>query len=163
MPGLERRVSDSSGFTVPAARFIHTLRGSRPRARMSSENEVSFAKFFSTRLLTKVPEPCLRISRPSSTSSSMALRTVMRETSSISARSRSGGSASSGRDDAVFDGAAQRALQLLIERLRARVIERRQYLRKSWQGDFPLKCANHAIGILPMQYHLVPCAIGVSI
>jgi len=60
------------------------------------ENEVSFAKFFSTRLLTNVPEPCLRTSRPSSASSSMALRTVMRETPSISARSRSGGSASSG-------------------------------------------------------------------
>ena len=96
MPGLERSVSDSSGVTVPSARFSHTLRGLRPRARMSSENEVSFAKFFSTRLLTKVPEPCLRISSPSSTSPSMALRTVMRETASISARSRSGGRASSG-------------------------------------------------------------------
>ena len=50
VPGLERSVSDSSGVTVPAARFSHTLRGLRPRARMSSENEVSLEKFFSTRL-----------------------------------------------------------------------------------------------------------------
>ena len=93
---------------------------------MSSENEVSFAKFFSTRLLTKVPEPCLRISRPSSTSPSMALRTVMRETESMSARSRSGGRCVVGPDDPVLDGCAQRALQLLIKRLCARFIERRQ-------------------------------------
>jgi hypothetical protein len=82
--------------TVPAARFSHTLRGLRPRARMSSENDVSFEKFFSTRLLTKVPEPCRRTSKPSSTSPSIALRTVMRDTANSSARSRSGGSASSG-------------------------------------------------------------------
>ena len=51
VPGLERSVSDSSGVTVPLARLSHTLRGLRPRARMSSENEVSFEKFFSTRSL----------------------------------------------------------------------------------------------------------------
>ncbi len=45
------------GVTVPAARLSHTLRGVRPRARMSSENEVSFAKFLCTRVDTKLPEP----------------------------------------------------------------------------------------------------------
>ena len=51
---------------------------------MSSENEVSFAKFFSTRVRTKVPEPWRRTSKPSSTSPSIALRTVMRETAKSS-------------------------------------------------------------------------------
>ena len=33
---------------MPSERRNQTLRGVRPRARMSSENEVSFEKFFST-------------------------------------------------------------------------------------------------------------------
>jgi hypothetical protein len=96
VPGLRRMVSASSGVTVPFSRLSHTLRGCRPRARMSSENEDSCAKFFSTRDLTKVPEPWRRASSPSATSPSIALRTVMREIRSSSARSRSAGSASLG-------------------------------------------------------------------
>ena len=57
VPGLERSVSDSSGVTVPAERCSQTLRGVRPRARMSSENEVSLEKFFSTRATRKCPSP----------------------------------------------------------------------------------------------------------
>ena len=37
-------------MTVPLERLIHSLRGVRPRARMSSENDVSFAKFLSMRV-----------------------------------------------------------------------------------------------------------------
>jgi hypothetical protein len=100
MEAIDRRdrrsVSDSSGVTVPADLLSHWLRGLRPRARMSSEKDVSFAKFFSTRAQTKVPAPWRRTSKPSSTRPSMALRTVMREMDSSSARSRSGGKASSG-------------------------------------------------------------------
>jgi hypothetical protein len=73
-----------------------TLRGVRPRERMSSENEVSLAKFFSMRVLMKLPEPGRRTSRPSSTRPSIALRTVMREMSSSVASWRSAGSASAG-------------------------------------------------------------------
>ncbi len=47
---------------------------------MSSENEVSLEKFFSTRAETKVPEPWRLTSMPSLISPSIALRTVMRET-----------------------------------------------------------------------------------
>ena len=64
VPGLERSVSDSSGVTVPADLRSHTLRGLRPRARMSSENEVSLEKFFSTRAHTKVPDPWRRTNMP---------------------------------------------------------------------------------------------------
>ena len=94
VPGLERSVSDSSGVTVPLARLSHSLRGLRPRARMSSEKEVNSEKFFSTRPRTKVPEPCRRTRRPSLTRPSMALRTVIRDTPNSSAKSRSGGRAS---------------------------------------------------------------------
>jgi hypothetical protein len=73
-----------------------TLRGVRPRARMSSENEVSLAKFFSMRVLMKLPEPGRRTSKPSLTRPSMALRTVMRETDRSLASWRSAGRASSG-------------------------------------------------------------------
>src|SRR5688500_20307159 len=41
VPGLERNVSASSGVTVPLARLSHSLRGLRPRARMSSEDRKS--------------------------------------------------------------------------------------------------------------------------
>jgi hypothetical protein len=63
---------------------------------MSSENDVSFAKFFSMREATKLPDPWRRTRSPSSTRPSIALRTVMRETASSVAICRSGGSASSG-------------------------------------------------------------------
>ena len=81
---------------MPAARFSQTLRGVRPRARMSSENDVSMAKFLSTRAETKLPAPCRRTNKPSATNPSSALRTVMRDTAKSAARSRSEGSASSG-------------------------------------------------------------------
>jgi hypothetical protein len=45
-PGLSRSRIASSGVTVPSERLSHTLRGVRPRARMSSEKEVSLEKFF---------------------------------------------------------------------------------------------------------------------
>ena len=115
--GRKRSVSASSGVTWPAERFSQTLRGVRPRARMSSENEVSFAKFFSTRAETKLPEPCRRTSRPSSTRPSIALRTVMRETARSVAIWRSAGRASSGARSVVLDRLPQRALQLLVQRL----------------------------------------------
>jgi hypothetical protein len=95
-PGLSASFSASSGVTVPCARLSQTLCGRLPRARMSSENDVSLAKFFSTRLQTKLPEPCRLTSRPSSTRPSIARRTVMRETAKSSASWRSEGSASSG-------------------------------------------------------------------
>ena len=57
VPGLKRSVSASSGVTVPSDLRSHSLCGVRPRARMSSENEVSLAKFFSTRVATKLPAP----------------------------------------------------------------------------------------------------------
>jgi hypothetical protein len=82
--------------TVPSERFSHTLRGVRPRARMSSENEVSLAKFFSMRVLMKLPEPGRRTSTPSPTRPSIALRTVIREISRSAASWRSAGKASSG-------------------------------------------------------------------
>jgi hypothetical protein len=94
VPGLERSVSASSGVTVPRARFSHSLRGLSPRARMSSEKDVSNEKFFSTRPRTKVPEPWRRVSSPSLTRPSIALRTVIRETPNSAARSRSAGNAS---------------------------------------------------------------------
>jgi hypothetical protein len=55
VPGDSRSASDSSGVTEPCVRLSHSLRGVRPRARMSSENDVSFAKFFSMRVATKLP------------------------------------------------------------------------------------------------------------
>ena len=45
------------------------------------------------RRVTVVPAPCLRVSSPSSASSAMALRMVMRDTPYSAARSRSGGKA----------------------------------------------------------------------
>src|ERR1700679_2828688 len=57
VPGLKRSASASSGVTVPAARFSQMLCGVRPRARMSSEKDVSMAKFLSTRAETKFPAP----------------------------------------------------------------------------------------------------------
>jgi hypothetical protein len=63
---------------------------------MSSEKDVSLAKFFSTFALMKLPEPGRRTSKPSSTRPSMALRTVMREIDRSAASWRSAGRASSG-------------------------------------------------------------------
>ncbi len=100
-------VSDSSGVTVPSDLRSQTLLGARPRASMSSVNEVSFEKFFSTRPSTKVPDPCRRVSSPSATRPSRALRTVIRETENSSASSRSGGRASSARS-ALFSMAWRR-------------------------------------------------------
>jgi len=87
---------DSSGVTVPAERLSQALCGVRPREIMSSEKEESLEKLFCTRAVTKVPAPWRRVSRPSLTRPSSALRTVMREIWNSSARSRSGGRASSG-------------------------------------------------------------------
>ncbi len=53
------------------------MRGVRPREIMSSVNDDSLEKFFSTRAATKVPAPWRRVSRPSLTRPSSALRTVM--------------------------------------------------------------------------------------
>jgi hypothetical protein len=89
-------VSASSGVTWPSERFSHTLFGVRPRERMSSEKDVSLAKFFSMRAATKLPEPWRRTSSPSSTSPSIAFLTVMREIARSVAIWRSAGSASSG-------------------------------------------------------------------
>ena len=73
---------------------IQLLDADLPRAAMSSEKEESLEKLFSTRPATKVPAPRRRVSSPSSTSPSIALRTVMREMLYSVARSRSAGIAS---------------------------------------------------------------------
>jgi hypothetical protein len=96
VPGDRPRVRDSSGVTEPSALLIHSLRGVRPREIMSSVNDDSLEKLFSTRAATKVPAPWRRVSRPSLTRPSSALRTVMREMLNSSAMSRSAGRASSG-------------------------------------------------------------------
>ncbi len=100
---------------MPAARFSHTLRGVRPRARMSSENDVNIAKFLSTRAETKLPAPCRRTSKPSATSPSSALRTVMRDTAEIRRQIALRGQRVVGPEDAAVDGLAQRPLQFLIQ------------------------------------------------
>ncbi|MNR12793.1 hypothetical protein D3C85_1291680 [compost metagenome] len=81
---------------MPSLRLSQELVALRPRAAMSSEKEVSLEKLFSTRAATKVPAPWRRVSRPSATRPSKALRIVIRDTDSSLARSRSGGRASSG-------------------------------------------------------------------
>ena len=89
-------MSASSGVTSPSERLSHTLLGVRPRERMSSEKDVSLAKFFSMREATKFPDPWRRTSKPSSTKPSIAFLTVMREIASSVAIWRSAGRASSG-------------------------------------------------------------------
>ena len=90
-PGDRPSAIASSGFTCPAEREIQLLLDVRPRAAMSSLNDDSFEKLFSTRPATNVPAPRRRVSSPSSTSPPIALRTVIRETSYSIARSRSAG------------------------------------------------------------------------
>src|SRR3546814_9774863 len=61
------------------------LCGLRPRDTMSCEKDVSLEKLFSTRgRVTKVPAPRRRATSPSPTSPSIALRTVIRDTSNRS-------------------------------------------------------------------------------
>ena len=115
---------------MPSARFSHTLRGSRPRARMSSENEVSFAKFFSTRLLTKVPGALLADQQAFLDQFVDGLAHGDARDGEHFREIALGRQRVVGPDDAVLDGRAQRALQLLIQRLRARFVERRQNLRQ---------------------------------
>jgi hypothetical protein len=95
---------------------------------MSSENDVSLAKFFSTRLHTKLPDPCRLTSQPSWARPSMARRTVMRETAKSSASWRSDGSASSGTEQVLLDRLADRALQLLVQRQALIRVERLQQM-----------------------------------
>ena len=108
---------------MPAERFSQTLRGMRPRARMSSENEVSFEKFFSTRAHDEgagalAPHQQAFFTRPS-----IALRTVMRETSSSVGEIALRRQRVVGAEHAPLDRVAKRALQLLVQRQAARVIE----------------------------------------
>ncbi len=65
--------------------------GSRPWARMSSVYEESCSGWETFGLATKVPLPWMRSSRPSTTSSWSAWRTVVREVSNSAASVRSGG------------------------------------------------------------------------
>ena len=59
---------------------------------MSSVNELSWRSWISFGSDTYVPLPWVRSSRPSTTSSAIACRTVVRDTANRSARSRSVGS-----------------------------------------------------------------------
>ena len=88
------RAITSSGDGANTPRSTQTKPGLRPRARMSSLKLDSRASGCSSRAATKLPEPCREVTRPRAVSSSSALRTVVRETSSRSDRIRSGGSAS---------------------------------------------------------------------
>ena len=65
--------------------------GSMPCARMSWVYEVSWRDCATLGLATNVPRPCWRSSRPSTTSSCRAWRTVVLEVPNSTARVRSGG------------------------------------------------------------------------
>ncbi len=131
MPGLERSVSASSGVTVPFERLSHSLRGVRPRARMSSENEVSIAKFFSTRAAHEV-------ARALPAHQQSFAHQAVDGLAHGDARDRELGGQIAlrrqrvvGAEHAPVDGLAQRALQLLVERQIARPFERTEGLREN--------------------------------
>lgn len=70
-----------------------TLPGRWPSESRSCENEVSGRTCMIFGCATKVPLPWVRSSRPSTTSSAIAWRTVVREVAKRSANSRSVGMA----------------------------------------------------------------------
>ena len=89
------RAITSSGEGANRPRSTQAKPGRRPRARMSSLKLDRLASGCSSRVVaTKLPEPWREVTSPRAVSSSRALRTVVRETSSRSDSTRSAGSAS---------------------------------------------------------------------
>ena len=124
-------MSASSGVTWPSERLSHTLFGVRPRERMSSENDVSLAKFFSMRAATKLPEPWRRTSNPSSDQA--VDRLAHRD-----ARDRQLGRDLALRRQGVvrcehplLDGLTERPLQLLVQRRVATGLDRPDLIGKT--------------------------------
>ena len=106
---------------------------------MSSVNEESLEKFFSTRAATKVPAPWRRVSSPSLTSASSALRTVMRETLELLGEVALGRQRLVGGEAILGDRVAQGALQLLIQRRAPLLIEAADHVGERRQATGPFK------------------------
>ena len=111
-------------MTVPAARFSHTLRGVRPRARMSSEKDVSMAKFLSTRAETKLPGtlPPHQQAVGNQAIERLAHRDARHR--EIRGEIAFRGQRVVGAENAAVDGLAQRSLQFLIQRQIAATVKR---------------------------------------
>ena len=139
------------GVTVPFERLSQSLRGLRPRARMSSEKEVSIEKFFSTRPRTKVPEPVAAHQQAFAHEPVDGLAHGDPRNAELAGEVALGRQRIVGVQDAPVDRLAQRALQLLVERQIARFRERADGLREQRRREAP--SAGPAIAQIPMPYH----------
>ena len=95
----------SAGGRSSSTRIIR-VEGTRPRRRMSSENDARCRRLSTRGRATKVPLPWIRWSRPPATRLSIALRTVARETSYVAISSRSDGMAAPGPRSRVATSAS---------------------------------------------------------
>ena len=105
---------------------------------MSSENEDSFEKLFSTRAAMKVPAPWRRVTRPSSARASRAVRTVICETPNSYGDVALGGQGLVGGQAVIGYGLAQGALELLIERPASLFIQSADHFRQGRHDALPL-------------------------